>query len=309
MVARTVAITGVGGFIGQHLAKYHMDEMRDRVIGIDRVQPANYHHCHRFVQGDVKSPLDLEDLFQQERVDVVYHLAAALGPDRVMGNPTWTVRENVEGVLTLLQVIQERARTSQQIAPPRLVFTSTSEVYGKGNQLPYKENFDLVLGSSYNPRWSYAASKIAGEHLVLNSGIGVVARIFNTSGPGQHPGYVVPTMVDRASKGQSIQVHGDGSQTRCFCHVEDTVKGLVVLGMAYSIQGGIYNIGSDQEISVLELAELVRQLVAPVDLEFTKDPAGASEMVRRVPGLTRIKGLGWRYTKTIRDIITDVARQ
>jgi UDP-glucose 4-epimerase len=239
--------------------------------------------------------------------DAVAHLAAGVGPEHVTGNVHDTVTTNAQGTANVIDALRQYAPKAT------LLFTSSSEVYGLCPDKLFDEvTSPLVLGPSSEPRWCYAASKLAAEHLVLAHG-GIVARIFNTTGPGQSEAYVLPRFVGQALRGEALTVYGDGSQVRCFCHVQDTVDALVRLLEGYTNPAQeqhdrIYNIGSDFPLSVGKLASVVRMLVNPIVaiVQQSPAPAGGLAMPYRKPALSRICwGYGWHPTKSLEQIILD----
>jgi UDP-glucose 4-epimerase len=233
---------------------------------------------------------------QMEGCGQVYHLAASVGVALVTAHASECLRNNVEGVQNLF------AAVAAQPSPPRVILFSSSEVYGKSDQLPLREDGDLVLGPSHVSRWSYASGKVTGEFLALSeharSGVPVtVVRCFNTCGPRQRSAYgmVVPRFLDQALAGEPITVYGDGLQTRCFSYVGDVVQGVLRLAECGESVGEIYNIGSDRETTIQELAERVVALAqspssirkVPYDEVFGES---FQDVRRRVPDLSKIRG-------------------
>ena len=240
--------------------------------------------------------------FDNFRPHIVYHLAAKLGVQYVIDKPGETVSENVLSTLHIANLCKSYNA--------HLIFASTSDVYGNSPNLPFREDGMLAIGPSVEPRWSYAISKLAGEHLTL-AGNGTVIRFFNVTGPNQQEKYVVPIMVGQALRGEAITVYGEGSSTRCFADVRDVVKALVAfVDITEQVGGEIYNIGSDKMISMWELAEVVRQYVNPqaeiVRVEFDDSH---TEMYWRLPDLTKIKRLlGWKCEIRLKEMIEDIAK-
>ena len=301
-----VLITGVKGFIGSHLANKLLKDdnialMGMDVIGPDQWQPKILDACHYYVKCDILDRYHLALLFEQWQPHIVFHLAAKLGVDDVIKQPGQTISENVVGTMNVAELCK-----SYQA---HLIFASTSDVYGHSTDLPFREDGHLSLGPSVEPRWSYGISKLAGEHLTLANG-GTVLRFFNVTGPRQSTKYVMPKFVKWAVDGESIRIYGDGTQTRCFTHVSDVVEALDLLMDCDvgDIAGEIYNIGSDKEVSMLELAEQVRELVSPVDLKFKDAGSLYTEMPRRVPDTSKIRALlDWEPQIGLRETITEVA--
>jgi UDP-glucose 4-epimerase len=226
-------------------------------------------------------------------------------------SPVRTIETNVHGTEVVL------AHASKKRKP--VLLASTSEVYGKSEQIPFREDGDLLLGPPVRGRWSYACSKALDEFLCIaywkeRKLPTVVVRLFNTVGPRQtgRYGMVLPTFVRQALSGQPITVYGDGSQRRCFCHVQDVTSALVALMDAEQAVGGVFNIGSTEEITILELAERVKRACTS-DAEIRLVPyedayeAGFEDMRRRIPDTSKIERLlDWRPTRTLGEILADV---
>jgi nucleoside-diphosphate-sugar epimerase len=309
-------ITGGAGFIGSHLA----DELLARghaVHALDDLSTGSMENI-RHLKAQAKFDYTIESCASTrvvaelvDEADVVYHLAAAVGVELIVQSPVRTIETN----LRCTEVVLEQANKKR-----RPVFVaSTSEVYGKSRALPFKEDGDLVLGATGMSRWSYACSKAIDEFLALaywkeRKLPTIVGRLFNTVGPrqtGQY-GMVVPNFVRQALAEQPITVFGDGSQQRCFCHVGDVVRALADLTERDDVYGEVFNIGSDEEVSIGQLAERVRALtgsaseVQLVPYEQAYE-AGFEDMVRRIPDLSKIKDtLGWAPTKVLDEILEDV---
>jgi UDP-glucose 4-epimerase len=227
----------------------------------------------------------------------VFHLAASVGVGMVTARSLECLRNNVEGVQSLLAAIHQQPR------PPRAVLFSSSEVYGKSERIPLREDADLVLGPSDIPRWSYASGKVLGEFLALaeyrTSGLPVtLVRCFNTCGPRQRSTYgmVVPRLIDQAMEGEPLTVFGDGRQTRCFSFVGDVVQGVLRLSEHPQAVGEIYNLGSDRETSLLHLADRVLAVTgsrSPVRLVPYSEVYGDDfeDVRRRVPDMTKTQTL------------------
>ena len=247
-----VLITGGAGFIGAHLTRALL-ERGDRVAVLDNLSTGSietirsfaHHPLYRFAIDDLRNELVLDRLASE--ADAIVHLAAAVGVQLVVERPTETIETNVIGTHAVLAAARRyRCRT---------LLASTSEVYGKGVRVPFAEDDDLLLGASSRSRWSYAASKLLDEFLGLAAHREydlpvTVVRFFNTVGPGQtgRYGMVVPRFVRAALQGEPIPVYGDGEQSRCFCHVRDTVRAVVdLLNLPDRTSGEIYNLGSDDQ--------------------------------------------------------------
>jgi UDP-glucose 4-epimerase len=247
-----------------------------------------------------------------DEADIVYHLAAAVGVDLIVESPVRTIETNVHCTEVVL------AQASKKKKP--VFIASTSEVYGKSTSLPFQEDGDFVLGASSTGRWSYACSKAIDEFLALAYWKErklpiVVARLFNTVGPRQtgRYGMVVPTFVQQALAGRPISVYGDGTQTRCFCHVDDVVRALVgLMQLGEPAYGEVFNIGSQEELSMLSLAHRVLEMtgsesevhLVPYDEAYEE---GFEDMPRRYPDIAKIGGaLNWSPTRTLDEILSDV---
>ena len=259
-----------------------------------------------FTKGSILKGNELEPLIEQ--VDFVYHLAAAVGVELVVRSPVFTIEDNVRGTENVLA-----AAARQGVG---LLLTSTSEVYGKSERDRFREDDDLLIGPPTFGRWSYACSKLLDEFLALaywrEKKLPVfIARLFNTVGQRQtgRYGMVVPRFVQAALRDEPILIHGDGKQTRCFCHVTDVVRALVAMPSQARAVGQIYNIGSTEEVSILELAHRVKQMtesrselrLIPYDLAYSK---GFEDMRRRVPSIDKMYQLmGWRPTRSLDEIL------
>jgi len=312
-----VVITGGAGFIGSHLAEALLAR-GDSVIALDdlstgrlsNVEPFADNPNFRLVVESVTNEHVLDRMVSQ--ADVVYHLAAAVGVKLIVDDPVRTIETNILGTETALKVAA-RYRT-------KLFIASTSEVYGKNEQLPFSEEADMVFGSTTHSRWCYACSKAIDEFLSLayrrrNRLPVVIGRFFNTVGPrqtGQY-GMVIPRFVHQALHGEPITVYGDGEQVRCFCHVRDVVAALPALMSEPKAEGGIFNIGSKDGTTINALAEKVKKVVGG-DSPIVHIPyeqayeAGFEDMRVRVPDTSRVTALiGFKVTRTIDEIIADVA--
>ncbi len=310
-------ITGGAGFIGSHLAEALL--LRgDRVIILDDLSTGsvdNLRHlrANRSLQCFFDSVMNRHVLAEVvDESDVVYHLAAAVGVRRIIESPVRTIETNVKGTELVLEAAAKKRK---------LVFiASTSEVYGKNNRVPFCEDDDTTLGPTVRARWSYAASKALDEFLALaywkEKGLPVVVgRLFNTVGPRQtgRYGMVLPTFVSQALEGLPLTVFGTGKQSRCFGYVGDTVKAILKLTDTDRAVGEVVNIGNDQEITIEELASLVKQRTSsasavhyiPYDQAY--EP-GFEDMARRVPSLEKLMRLiDFRPSTSLPFIIDKVA--
>ena len=308
-----ILITGGAGFIGSHLAEALVAEGRE-VFVIDDLSTgarANLagldgHPQFHFTQASIRSETELCRLMA--KVDFVYHLAAAVGVELVVKSPVYTIEANVRGTEDVLAAAAKRGIG--------VLVTSTSEVYGKSERECFREDDDLLIGPPTFGRWSYACSKLLDEFLAVaywrEKQLPVfVVRLFNTVGPRQtgRYGMVLPRFVQAAIHDEPITIHGDGKQTRCFCHVSDVVRALVELPRQERAVGQVYNLGSTEEVSILELARRVKQLtesrselrLIPYEQAYAK---GFEDMRRRVPSVEKIYQLmGWRPTRNLNEIL------
>jgi UDP-glucose 4-epimerase len=294
-------ITGGAGFVGSHLAECLLARGGEvHVIdnlstgSIENIEPLKSHpHFHYQIDSILNEPV-LAELV--DRVDVVFHLAAAVGVRLIVESPVNTIETNVHGTEMVLKLANKKRK--------KVLVTSTSEVYGKANAVPFREDGDLVMGPTSKGRWSYACSKAIDEFLALAYHKErrlpvVVARLFNTVGPRQtgRYGMVIPSFVKQALLGHPITVYGDGSQTRCFTYVSDVVSQLVALAEEPRAVGEVFNVGNDrEEVAILELARRVKAhagstseiVLVPYDRAYE---AGFEDMARRVPELSKLRAL------------------
>ena len=292
-------VTGGAGFIGSHLVEALLAQGGEVAV-VDDLSTGSAAHIeplkanprfHYHIDSVMNGPLVAELV---DDADVVFHLAAAVGVFLVVESPVRTIETNVRGTETVLHHAAKKKRT--------VVLASTSEVYGSTMSARFREEDDLVLGPPTQGRWSYACSKALDEFLALayhrERGLPVViARLFNTVGPRQtgRYGMVIPRFVAQALAGGPITIYGDGTQTRAFCHVSDTVRALVGLAADPRAVGQIFNVGSDREITINDLAERVRRIVNPgaavVHVPYDEAYApGFRDMLRRVPDITKLRG-------------------
>lgn len=316
MAQRSILITGGAGFIGSHLADA-LIERGDRVAIIDDLSTgavANIRHLKghpnfSYTLDTIANEAVLAELIDES--DAVVHLAAAVGVQLIVQSPVRTIETNVNGTELVLRWAAKKGKT--------VLIASTSEVYGKSDRAPFREDDDLVLGPSTINRWSYACSKLLDEFLALayhkeRDLPVIIARLFNTVGPRQtgRYGMVVPRFVRAALRDVPLRVYGDGQQTRCFCYVGDTVRALVALLDHPEAVGKIFNVGNPQEVSILELAQRVVKLanssspIVLVPYEHAYE-AGFEDMRRRVPDISRLTALtGFRPTLDLDAIIRTV---
>lgn len=311
-----VLITGGAGFIGSHLA----EELLARghaVHVLDDLSTGSMENV-RHLRQDARFSYTIDSCHDSRLVaelvdeaDYVYHLAAAVGVQLIVDSPVRTIETNVHCTEIVL------ARASKKRRP--VFIASTSEVYGKSSAVPFREDGDIVMGATTRGRWSYACSKALDEFLAIAYHRErmlpvVIGRMFNTVGPRQTDRYgmVLPTFVRQALASQPLTVFGPGTQRRCFCHVRDVVRGLADMLGRDELYGEVFNIGTTEEISILELAQRVIALTE-TSSEIVFVPyaeaygEGFEDMCRRVPDTTKIKGaLGWQPTAGLDEIITDV---
>ncbi|MBA3442673.1 MAG: GDP-mannose 4,6-dehydratase [Pyrinomonadaceae bacterium] len=308
-----VLITGGAGFIGSHLSDAYL-ERGDEVFIIDDLSTGsieNIHHLkshprfHYTIDSVHNQPVVAELV---DQCDVVFHLAAAVGVKLIVESPVRTIETNVRGTEVVLAQANKKKK--------KVLVASTSEVYGLSDQVPFREDGNLVMGATTKGRWSYACSKAIDEFLALaywreKKLPTVVVRLFNTVGPrqtGQY-GMVIPTFVKQALADRPITIYGNGKQTRCFGFVGDVVGALIKLMDHEEAVGGVFNIGSNQEVTILELAERVRELTnskseivfVPYDEAYEE---GFEDMPRRVPDITKVSTLiGFRPTVKLDEIL------
>lgn len=312
-------MTGGAGFIGSHLVD-HLLAGGHRVLALDDLSTGSTRNViahsrdSRFelVVGSVLDRAVLLPLV--ERSAGVFHLAAAVGVRLVMESPTRTIETNVLGTVAVIE-----AATA---AEKPVLITSSSEVYGKSSKVPFAEDDDLVFGSTRIGRWSYGCSKAIDEYLALafarERGLRVViARLFNTVGPRQTDRYgmVLPTFVRQALRGEPLTIHGDGTQRRCFCDVVDVVTALVQLLAHPQSAGEVFNLGSDEEVTIAELAERIR-VACDSSSPIVRVPyaevwdEGFEDMQRRIPDLGRARSLiAFAPSRSLDEIIAAIVAQ
>ena len=311
-----VLITGGAGFIGSHLSDAYV-ERGDEVFviddlstgSIDNIAHLKKHPRYNYTIDSVHNQPVVAELIDQ--CDVVFHLAAAVGVKLIVESPVRTIETNVRGTEVVLSQANKKKK--------KVLVASTSEVYGLSNDVPFREDGNLVMGATTKGRWSYACSKAIDEFLALaywreKKLPTVVVRLFNTVGPrqtGQY-GMVIPTFVRQALAGRPITVYGTGEQTRCFGFVKDVVGALVSLMDKDESVGEVFNIGSNEEVSINHLAERVRELTGskseivrvPYDEAYEE---GFEDMPRRVPDISKVGALtGFKPTVTLEEILHSV---
>jgi UDP-glucose 4-epimerase len=306
-------ITGGAGFIGSHLVEALLAR-GDNVVVLDNLatgriqnlQAVEDHPRLSVVHGSVLDELEVDDLVHQ--CDVVVHLAAAVGVRLIIEQPLRSFITNIRGSEIVIQAAFRHRR--------QILLASTSEIYGKNGSEPLREDADRILGSPGIARWSYSTAKAVDEILAQTyhreRGLPTtIVRLFNTVGPRQSPAYgmVIPRLVRQAVTGSPLTVHGDGTQTRCFCHVSDVVRALLSLLDHPGAIGEVFNIGSEHEVSIRDLADLIvaaagsTSSVKLVPYEDAYD-AGFEDMRRRVPDTTKVRELtGWKPRFDLDDIL------
>lgn len=326
-------ITGGAGFIGSHLAEalldqgYHVTVIDDLSTGrFENIQHLASNPNFRFAIDSIRNEIVLDRLASE--CNVIFHLAAAVGVQLIVENPVHTIETNIMGTEAVLNVAL-RYRTKVLVA-------STSEVYGKGNSVPFNEDDDVVLGPTSRSRWAYAASKMVDEFLALayhrEKGLPVVVfRLFNTVGPRQtgRYGMVIPRFVRQAVQGEPLTVFGDGQQSRCFLHVKDAIRGIIGLAKCPEAVGQVFNIGSQEEVTIHQLAKKIlntterlsyfphrtgmespqydetqRLIYIPYHEAYA---TGFEDMQKRYPDISKIAAhISWRPEYSLEQILKDV---
>jgi len=311
-----VLITGGAGFIGSHLADAYL-QRGDEVFVIDDLSTGSIENI-RHLKDHPRFHYTIENVHNQpvtaelvDQCDVIFHLAAAVGVKLIVESPVRTIETNVHGTEVVLSLANKKKK--------KVLIASTSEVYGLSNEVPFREDGNLVMGATTKGRWSYACSKAIDEFLALaywreKKLPTVVVRLFNTVGPrqtGQY-GMVIPTFVKQALAGRPITVYGDGEQSRCFCYVGDVVGALTGLMDEPKAVGEVFNVGSNQEITIVELAKKVKELTAsrseisfvPYDEAYEE---GFEDMPRRIPDISKVNRLvGFRPEMNLEGILRTV---
>jgi UDP-glucose 4-epimerase len=315
-VSRKALITGGAGFIGSHLSEVLLENGWE-VFVLDDVSTGSLENIahlrdrpdYHLVVESVLSPAVVSEVVH--KCDVVFHLAAAVGVRLIVEQPVHTMVTNVQGTETVLGYCSKFGK--------RVLVASSSEVYGDHREeRPLTETDRRIYGPTTEKRWLYADSKAMDEHLALSYHLErgldcVIVRLFNTVGPRQSGRYgmVIPRFVERALAGEPLEVHGDGTQTRSFCHVSDTVQALAAL-MDAEISGEIFNVGSSERVSILELAERVKRATgSSSELAFVPYNEvygqGIEDTLHREPATAKIKNaIGWQTTLDLDRIIADV---
>ncbi|MFH0772358.1 MAG: GDP-mannose 4,6-dehydratase [Candidatus Omnitrophota bacterium] len=295
-----VLITGVAGFIGSHLAERLLEEGNE-VYGLDIMLRGNKENISElepvkgfnFFETSILDETSLEMLIK--KCDVVYHLAAAVGVENIIGDILKVININVDGTRNVASIAHKYNR--------KVVFASTSEIYGKSANIPFKEDDDRLLGPTTIDRWVYSSSKALGEYLFIGyhrQGLPMsIVRFFNAYGPKldiEGSGRVMSRFIVQALSGKQITVIGDGKQTRCFTYVDDVIDGLIKCATLREAEGQIFNIGNSHEISIIDLAKLIKSVVkSNSEIVHIESKAvygsGYEDIPRRVPDISKAKRL------------------
>ena len=308
-------ITGGAGFIGSHLAEKLVNTGAEVTI-VDNFSTGlssnlksieGKYHIYR---GSILDRSVMADLVLQS--DYVVHLAAALGVFNIVNKPLESLKTNLQGSEIVLEAADKYKKP--------VLIASTSEVYGKNNKVPLNEEDDRIIGHPLKSRWSYSEAKAVDESLAyfyyLENKLPIrIVRFFNTVGPRQvgNYGMVVPRFISAALKNQPLQVYGHGDQIRCFCHVDDAVRALLLVMDSDKAVGNVFNIGNNQQISIIELAKKIIEITGSkseiVKVPYSEAyPEGFEDMQRRVPDISKIKSvLGWTPQIGLDQIIKDIA--
>jgi UDP-glucose 4-epimerase len=309
-------ITGGAGFIGSHLSDLLIEHdhavhvLDDLSTGaIENIRHLKCHPGFEYTIGSAEDDAVVAEMIDE--ADMVVHLAAAVGVTLVVDSPVRAIETNVHCTEVVLRHANKKKKP--------VLIASTSEVYGKSQALPFREDGDLQMGATDKGRWAYACSKAIDEFLAMaywreRALPTTVVRLFNTVGPRQTGcyGMVVPRLVSQALAGQPLTVYGNGRQTRCFCHVADVVQALFSLATEERAYGNVFNVGATAEISILDLADLIIDVTGsrseisliPYDEAYGE---GFEDMYRRVPDTTKVRELiDWHPTRTLEDVVQDV---
>lgn len=311
-----ILITGGAGFIGSHLADallqqgHHVTIIDDLSTGkMENFEHVRAYPNFRFAIETIMNESVMDRLVSE--CDVIFHLASAVGVELIVNRPVEVIERCILGTEVVLKIANRYKR--------KVLITSTSEIYGKSSKVPFFENDDRLLGPTTKSRWSYSCSKAIDEFLALayfkeKKLPVVIVRLFNTVGPrqtGQY-GMVIPRFVAAALRHEPIRVYGDGQQSRCFCFVADVTRGLIELMNHRGAEGEIFNIGSTEEITILELAHKIKMMTSstseivfvPYDEAYE---SGFEDMARRVPDISKIqKAIGWKPIASLDEILRKV---
>jgi UDP-glucose 4-epimerase len=318
MKYKNILITGGAGFIGSHLAQRFLSNGHNVQV-LDDLSTGSLDNLAHITDGRENLKIAVDSILNEMVVDrlvsecdIVYHLAAAVGVQLIVNEPVHTIRTNVDGTSSVLKAA-ERYRK-------RVVITSTSEVYGKSPDIPFREDMDTVSGPTTKHRWAYACSKALDEFAALamsrQSGVPVhIVRLFNTVGVRQtgRYGMVVPRFIGQALRGEDLTVYGDGNQSRCFANVRDVVIGLESLMYSTASENEVINLGCTEEVTIRQLAEKVIELTGSssgiVSVPYSEAyEDGFEDMSRRVPSIKKANDiLNWKPSITLRETILEVS--
>ena len=308
-------ITGGAGFIGSHLAE-KLIARGDQAVIFDNLSTGSSMNLSGikekiiFQEGNILDKAVIDKLVSE--CDFVVHLAAALGVFNIVNKPLESLKTNLQGSEVVLEACDKYRKP--------VLIASTSEIYGKNDKVPLNEEDDRIIGHPLKSRWSYSEAKAVDESLAyfyyLESKLPIrIVRFFNTVGPRQvgHYGMVVPRFVSAALKNETLSVYGNGEQIRCFCHVDDAVRALLLVMDSDKAVGEVFNVGNNQQITIMELAKKVIELIGSSSsiekIAYEKAyPEGFEDMQRRVPDISKIKQvLGWSPEINLDQIIKDIA--
>jgi len=308
-------VTGGAGFIGSHLTEALINR-GNQVMVVDNLSTGNLQNLSNvkekisYIQGNILDKNFIEKLVAE--CDYVVHLAAALGVLNIVNNPLSSLKTNLQGTEIILELADKYHKP--------VLIASTSEIYGKNDKVPLSEEDDRIIGHPLKSRWSYSEAKAVDESLAyfyhLENKLPIrIVRFFNTVGPRQvgHYGMVVPRFVSAALKNEPLSVYGSGDQIRCFCHVTDAVKALLLVMDSDKAVGQVFNVGNNSQISIMELAKKVIEITGSKSeiekIAYEKAyPEGFEDMQRRVPDISKIKQLlGWEPKINLDQIIRDIA--
>jgi len=308
-------LTGGAGFIGSYLAE-KLIARGDQVIVFDNLSTGSASNLSgikeriKFEHGNILDKAAIDKLVSES--DYVVHLAAALGVLNIVNNPLESLRTNLQGSEVVLEACDKYRKP--------ILIASTSEIYGKNDTVPLNEEDDRIIGHPLKSRWSYSEAKAVDESLsyfyYLENKLPIrIVRFFNTVGPRQvgHYGMVVPRFVRAALKNEPLSVYGSGDQIRCFCHVDDAVRALLLVMDSDKAVGEVFNVGNNQQVTIMELAKKVIELTGSSStiekIAYEKAyPEGFEDMQRRVPDVSKIKQvLGWTPEIYLDQIIKDIA--
>ena len=308
-------ITGGAGFIGSHLVE-KLIARGDQVVVFDNLSTGSTNNLAgisekvKFEQGNILDKAAIDKVVSES--DFVVHLAAALGVLNIVNKPLESLKTNLQGSEIVLEACDKYGKP--------VLIASTSEIYGKNDKVPLNEEADRIIGHPLKSRWSYSEAKAVDESLAyfyyLENKLPIrIVRFFNTVGPRQvgHYGMVVPRFVSAALKNEPLSVYGSGDQIRCFCHVDDAVRALLLVMDSEKTVGEVFNIGNNQQITIMELAKKVIEITGSSSsiekIAYEKAyPEGFEDMQRRVPDISKINQvLGWSPEINLDQIIKDIA--